>query len=96
MCLCLALTTFGLVNLDFAAQYFLMAVGPDSRLAKDTEWFLNTSGQIIRDEEILIRAPNVLDPKVLLRVAQLTHEIMNLTVDDGAFRDIRWRDFCIK
>jgi hypothetical protein len=74
----------------------MTSVRQDSKLAKDTEWFMNTSGQIIRDEEIIIRAPNVLDPKVLYRVVLLTHEIMNLTVNHGPITDIMWRDFCIK
>lgn len=93
---CVAISTLGLLNVNYAAQGFLLSVREDSRLAKDTDWYLNTSGIIIRDEEILLQAPNVLDPTVLHQAAILTNEIMNLTVDSEDYTGIKWQDFCVK
>ncbi|KAK9892446.1 hypothetical protein WA026_019898 [Henosepilachna vigintioctopunctata] len=67
-------------------------VPPDSQFAKDTEWLMNTLESGFRQEFMIISAPNVLTPEVILRLLDIHEEVQrtrspnNITFDDVCFK----------
>jgi hypothetical protein len=68
----------------------------DSKLVYDTNWFFKSFQEIVRQETVIIKAPNVLAPSVLKKVAVISNEIMKLSVQNDKNLTIGWNDVCFK
>jgi Niemann-Pick C1 protein len=72
-----------------------MWVPQNSKLLHDTNRFLNSFDEMVRQQTVIIEADNVLAPSVLAKVALITNAFMNFTVTSGN-RTVGWDDVCFK
>jgi hypothetical protein len=69
----------------------------DSALSIDTKKLFNATGEIIREEVIMLQADNVLTPEIMKQVAYITSIVMNLSASNPENNDkVVWDDLCIK
>ncbi|KAL3271630.1 hypothetical protein HHI36_022104 [Cryptolaemus montrouzieri] len=67
-------------------------VPPESQFAKDTEWLMKTLELGFRREVMIMTAPNVLVPEVILQVLHIHEEVQRVRSPNN----ITWSDVCFK
>lgn len=80
-------------DLTFDSFFF---VSTESRFLKDTEWLIHSFEEGFRTELALVTAPNVLEPEVLLKLADIYDAVtkINPVLPNGT--RLGWQDICFK
>ena len=68
----------------------------NSKFLRDTDWLMTGFEEAYRMQSVLITAPNVLDPAVIWKMAQINEEITKLSVKLSNGSNAHWRDLCFK
>lgn len=70
MCLLLVgMSSFGFLRFRQEKNPLKLWIPPDSDFKRDTDWIMDTFKEGFRSQYLLITAPNVLEPHVLLEVS---------------------------
>ncbi|CAL7945885.1 unnamed protein product [Xylocopa violacea] len=67
-------------------------VPQDSDFVRDTDWMFEQLGQGLRIEHMILTADNVLEPKALAKLNDITKQIISVQTADH----IAWTDVCFK
>uniref|UniRef100_A0A1B0D602 SSD domain-containing protein n=1 Tax=Phlebotomus papatasi TaxID=29031 RepID=A0A1B0D602_PHLPP len=78
------------------SRLILFSFWPESRFLKDTEWLIHSFEEGFRTELALVTAPNVLEPEVLLKLADIYDAVakINPVLPNGTH--LGWQDICFK
>jgi predicted RND superfamily exporter protein len=93
--LSVALISLGLFSLQLESHTLKTLLPADYKFVKDTDWFLNNFDELIRTENVIVQAPNVLEPEVLRKIAKITLAVQSLAVR-MANETVNWPDVCLK
>nr|XP_003706373.1 PREDICTED: Niemann-Pick C1 protein-like [Megachile rotundata]XP_012147953.1 PREDICTED: Niemann-Pick C1 protein-like [Megachile rotundata] len=67
-------------------------VPQDSDFVHDTDWMIQRFGQGLRMESMILTADDVLEPKVLVKLNEITQQVLSVQTSDH----IAWTDVCFK
>lgn len=68
----------------------------DSKFVRDTEWLMKSFEEGTREQMVLITAPDVLNSKVLGKLAYINEEITKLSAVLKNGTKLDWNDICFK
>lgn len=71
-------------------------VPQNSKFLHDTNWVIDNFKEGNRIETVMLTAPDVLTPEVLQKLAEITEEIVSLTVINSHGKMVGWNEVCFK
>lgn len=77
----LLISCIGLLRFNIEKNPMKLWVPPDSDFYHDTHWYIDNFGTGFRLQKIIITADNVLEPKVLSTINNITKEVNSLQVE---------------
>ncbi|XP_046483192.1 patched domain-containing protein 3 [Neodiprion pinetum] len=69
-------------------------VPPDSDFLRDTEWIMENFGQGLRVQTLIMTGENVLEPRALMKLNEVTSRILKSHATTGG--NTSWTDVCLK
>jgi predicted RND superfamily exporter protein len=93
--LSVACISLGLFHIRLESHTLKTLLPTDYKFVRDTDWFLNNFNELIRTENVIIQAPNVLEPEVLRKIMEITSAVESLAVRKDN-ETVKWSDVCLK
>ncbi|KXJ79597.1 hypothetical protein RP20_CCG000345 [Aedes albopictus] len=94
--LVVAVCSLGFLRFHQEKSPMKLWVPQDSKFLHDTNWVIDNFKEGNRIETVMLTAPDVLTPEVLRKLADITEEIVNLTVTNSHGKSFGWNEVCFK
>ncbi|XP_055603663.1 protein patched homolog 3-like [Uranotaenia lowii] len=94
--LCVALCSLGFIRFHKEKSPMKLWIPQNSKFLHDTNWMIEHFKEGNRIETVMLTAPDVLTPEVLLRLADITDNISAITITDSHGEEAGWKDVCFK
>ncbi|KXJ77899.1 hypothetical protein RP20_CCG006239, partial [Aedes albopictus] len=94
--LTVAVCSLGFLRFHHQRDPLKLWVPQESKFLRDTKWLIDNFQEGNRIETVMLTAPDVLTPEVLLRLADITEKIVNLTITNSKGENFDWNEVCFK
>lgn len=86
----------GLLNFDIERDPAKIWTPENSKLFRDMQWLTKNYENGYREQTVLIKAKNVLDPQVLAKIAIIDNAVKEFRVEQENEKSIGWKDVCFR
>ncbi|XP_055641683.1 protein patched homolog 3-like [Toxorhynchites rutilus septentrionalis] len=91
-----ALCSVGFIRFHKEKSPMKLWVPQNSKFLHDTNWLIEHFKEGNRIEAVILTAPDVLTPEVLLKMATITDEISAMKIVNSKGETVSWEDVCFK